>query len=141
MLAGNVDELKGIFGYFQEDLFPMIDSINYFMSGEFIKILQDMFNEIGHGGNNIGFFFPSSFDSWDEEYFEDGVMFQWGILGVIVDDQTFYKYLKKAVMELGLRYPDKKTEAEQLLLKIKKKYNCSDESSTDKILKHLKFNL
>ncbi|SHL34006.1 hypothetical protein SAMN02745136_04667 [Anaerocolumna jejuensis DSM 15929] len=142
MLTENLEKenLEKIFGVYNDNIDVMILSLNYCLGDSTLKTLNNMLNGQGVGGNSIGYFFPQNFDLWDEDYFEKGVMFQWGIRGIIVDNQTFYKYLKRGVSEFIKLYPKEQTDAFKLLQEIKVKYNCLDDDNKNVILKELVFN-
>lgn len=142
MLSENLEKksLERIFGKYDSKIEIMVLSLNYYLGKNTIKVLNSILNNCGISGNNIGFFFPGSFDPWDEESFKEGVMFQWGIKGIIVDNQTFYKYLKRSVNKFIELFPGEKTKTLKLLKNIKTKYKCSDRKSKDIVLRELKFN-
>lgn len=119
------NKLDEAFGERPDELDPMVSVISYYLEKEPIYILQNMLDGDGFGGDNTSFSFPTSYEPWekDEEgYFEEGVKFSWGRLGVIVDNKTFAKYLSKGVDAFGKLYPKYKEQADELLAKIKEKY-------------------
>ena len=143
MLIEDFKNFESVFGEYGEDLYTMIYSLNYCIGeiDDTLSILENMLAGYGLGGDNIGFSFPTTYDPWDKEYFEEGVEFQWGIKGVRVDNQTFYKYLKRAVEACISRSADsqKQEDAKKMLQEIRIKYGCHDSDSEDKILGFVEF--
>ena len=71
-----LNELRIIFP-FDYNKYPVVFSISQIMLlSDFQGILVEIQNGIGHNFQGGGYYFPSIFDSTEEEgYFDDGVMF------------------------------------------------------------------
>lgn len=139
MLENDFSIIDKMVGKYDKNLEPMIYCLNYCFSSNFLELLERIKLNQGFGGNNIGMFFPSDFEVWDEDYFETGVMFQWGCKGIIVDYSTFYKYLKR-ITNISIKlFPNTKEKANELLYEIKRKYSLNDNIIDDKIIKKLSF--
>ncbi|MGC6770094.1 ribonuclease toxin immunity protein CdiI [Enterococcus sp. LJL51] len=133
------EAFEATYGAYEDSLYPMIMSLNYYTDSELVENLKNIIAGCGLSGGNIGFFFPRSFDPWDEDYFEKGVMFQWGGLGVIVSDATFYRYLSRGVKAYVELYPRHKTEILELLEEIREKYAVGHEDEPDHVIQTLIF--
>lgn len=107
----------------KKDLSPMI---NYFISlsdKKFLKVLRCFSEGVGYGDEYHMCTFSSDLDPWDEDYFESGIEFLDGTgesdITIIVDNDTFYKYLEIIANQYVKNYPDDKSEVEVLLKKTK----------------------
>lgn len=139
MLTEEFFNIDKIVGEYNVDLEPMMYCLNYCFGNHYLETLEKFVEEQGFGGDNIGVFFSSDFEKWDEDYFQVGVMFQWGNIGIIVDYFTFYKYIEKMAQANMELCPDTKEKAIILLNKIKGNYNLSINNGIDNILKKLSF--
>lgn len=69
-------------------------SFQYMLNNDFMDILTDISQEIGRGGEKIGFVFPNICEPDDEDYFENGVCFYFGDNEQIIEYDEFYNLLK-----------------------------------------------
>lgn len=116
-----------------EKLFPieaginiMILNLHLFYKEKYLLILSKMAEGTSMSFEYYGYMFPDAYELYDEEYFESGVEFHFHSDVEIVDNETFYKYLKITSEAYINEHQDSKQIVEESLEKIKNNLNlCS----------------
>ena len=92
----------------------------------FLKVLNHYANGEGYGIEHVWCVFADDFKPWEEDYFGDtGIAYYFDYPAVekdeivILDYETFIKYLKEACIEYLERNPEDTKEVESYLAKIK----------------------
>lgn len=86
------------YSHFPEDkkYFTLIDFFYFLSKHDFKKVVEYVSREVGYSDGVKGVFFPHSFDKWDEEYFEEGILVFVNDKEVNVSYQIFLEYLEIA---------------------------------------------
>lgn len=98
----------------------------YILKQSFIRVLEDISEEIGSSWENIGFSFSNIFDEddkEDEDYFESGVCFYFRDNEQIIEYDEFYNFLKITCnIYLEIHEEDRKYVEEKLSI-IRNRYS------------------
>lgn len=96
----------------------------------FLKVLNKYANEQGYGIEHVWCTFANDFEPWEDDYFgETGIAYYFDYPAVEKDEivilnyETFYRYLKEASIEYLERNSNNKEEVENLLKNIRERYN------------------
>lgn len=96
----------------------------------FLTLLRKYANGEGYGIENMWCVFASDYEPWEEDYFgETGIAYYFDYPAVekdeivILDYKTFYQYLKEESSVYLHQNMDKKEEIEELLLKVRERFN------------------
>lgn len=100
---------------------------------KFLTVLNHYANGEGYGVENIWCVFADDYETWEDDYFGDiGIAYYFDYPAVekdetvILDYETFFKYLKEACVEYLERNPENKKEVEGYLIEIKKRFDIVD---------------
>lgn len=113
------------------NLAPMFDYFNSLANHEFVKVIRYFSKGFGYGDEYYLCQFPTSKEPWEEGYFENGVRFTVGIgynkeSSCIVDDVTFYKYLKLACEDYLKEHIEEEVVVNEILLVIKSRHGIKE---------------
>ncbi|KON88007.1 hypothetical protein AF332_15045 [Sporosarcina globispora] len=101
--------------------------------GKFLRILSSYANGEGYGTEYARFVFADYYEEWEEDYFgQEGIAYYIDRPAVeedeeiILDYPTFYSYLKEDCVSYLKDYPQDKSEVEEQLKRIKKRFNIQE---------------
>lgn len=78
------------------DYFTLIDFFYFISKYDFKKVVEYISREVGYSDGVKGVFFSTSFEKWDEEYFEEDILVFVNDKEVNVSWQIFVEYLEIA---------------------------------------------
>ncbi|QUH29093.1 ribonuclease toxin immunity protein CdiI [Vallitalea guaymasensis] len=115
-------EVNKYYSYFPQikENFVLIDFFYFMSKSDFVKVIGYISERTGYSDGIKGIFFSNSFEIWDEEYFESGVMVYVNEKEVIVDNKVFQNYLRIAIDLFLDRYDGDKNTIRVLGEKISK---------------------
>lgn len=100
---------------------------------KFLTVLNHYANGEDYGVENIWCVFADDYETWEDDYFGDtGIAYYFDYSAVekdeivILDYETFFKYLKEACVEYLECNPENKKEVEGYLIEIKKRFDIVD---------------
>jgi CDI immunity protein len=103
-----------------EDHFPVLAFFNAISDDSFMRVIENLSQEIGYAINDVDCTFPSDLEP-DEDPF-NGVMFALHDEEIIINHVEFYYYLELASLNFIRENPDYKSNITIILNLLKKKY-------------------
>lgn len=110
--------------YANNSILPFLQFLTVIPDSEFVEAMSSILNETGFSRYDCHCIFSSDFETWEEEYFEGGVKFDNDALEevVIVDYETFQKYVIMACKSYLKDYPEHKQILSDLIQNFSEKY-------------------
>jgi hypothetical protein len=101
--------------------------------GKFLRILSSYANGEGYGTEYARFVFADYYEKWEEDYFgKEGIAYYIDRPAVeedeeiILDYQTFYRYLKEDCASYLENHPQDKSAVEEQLKRIRERFNIQE---------------
>lgn len=103
----------------EEKYSTLIDFFMFIPDRDFKGVLKHISETTGYSDGTIGVFYSSSFEKWEDEYFETGVLVYLNEEEVIVNNEIFQKYISIATDIYLRQYVEDKAEVSKVLEIIK----------------------